>query len=206
MTRVKICGITTQEDAALAVEAGAHALGFVFADSPRRVTPPAAALIISGLPPLVDAIGVFVQEQAQTIAEVARGAGLHAAQLHGDESPEDCGRLPLKVIKRFNILENDTPHMLRARMQRYRVAAYLLDPGAGSGRTFDWGRARGLPGPLIVSGGLTPENVGQAIRTLRPYAVDVSSGVESEPGRKDPEKVRAFLQAVREADAGVSNA
>jgi phosphoribosylanthranilate isomerase len=205
MTRIKICGITSQEDAALAVEARADALGFVFADSPRRVEPAAAELIVSGLPPLVSTVGVFVDDRPEEIAAIARSIGLHAVQLHGEESPEECESLLLKVIKRFNILENDTSDVLRARIERYRVSAYLLDPGAGSGRTFDWSLARGLPGPLIVSGGLTPENVGEAIRTLSPYAVDVSSGVEREPGRKDPHRVRAFIQAVREADRDRSN-
>ena len=108
------------------------------------------------------------------------------------------------MIKRFNILENDTPKTLRERMRRYRVAAYMLDPGAGSGKTFDWEIARDLPGPLIVSGGLNPDNVADAIRLLRPFAVDVSSGVEYEPGRKDPGKMKAFVQAVRDADADIS--
>ena len=185
MTRIKICGLTGREDARLTVEAGADALGLVFADSPRRVTAAMAELIVSELPPLVSAVGVFVDDRTEAIAEIAQSVGLAAVQLHGDESPEDCARLSLRVIKRFTILENETPEMLRARMERYRVSAYLLDPGAGSGRKFDWSLACGLSGPLIVSGGLTPENVGEAIRMLRPYAVDVSSGVESEPGRKD---------------------
>jgi phosphoribosylanthranilate isomerase len=206
MTRIKICGLTSREEALAAVDAGADALGFVFADSPRRVAPATAELIVAGLPPLISTVGVFVDSRVDEVAEIARRVGLDAVQLHGDESPEDCDLLPLKVVKRFNILENDTPELLRARMERYRVAAYLLDPGAGSGQTFEWSLARGLPGPLIVSGGLTPENVGEAIRTLRPYAVDVSSGVEYAPGRKDLEKVKAFVRAVREADADSSDA
>jgi phosphoribosylanthranilate isomerase len=206
MTRIKICGLTTRQDAFSAIEAGADALGFVFAESSRRVTPAAAAQIGGALPPVVSAVGVFLNATVDEVAAVARDVGLQALQLHGDESPEDCQRLPLKVIKRFNILENETSALLRARMERYRVSAVLLDPGAGSGQTFDWSLARGLPGPLIVSGGLTPENVGAAIRIIRPHAVDVSSGVESEPGRKDPRKVRAFIQAVREADDQHGNA
>lgn len=206
MTRIKICGLTDREQALAAVEAGADALGFVFADSPRRVTPAAAEAIVSELPPLVSVVGVFVNSRVEEVTEVARRVGLDAVQLHGDESPADCERLPLKVIKRFNILENDTTDVLRARLERYRVAAHLLDPGAGSGRTFAWNLARGLPGPLIVSGGLTPENVGEAIRVLRPYAVDVSSGVEDAPGRKNLEKVSAFVRAVREADGDSSDA
>jgi phosphoribosylanthranilate isomerase len=206
MTRIKICGLTNREDALLAVEAGADALGLVFADSPRRVTPAAAERIVAGLPPLVSVIGVFRNHRVEEIRSIVRRVGLDRVQLHGDESPDDCERLAPKVIKRFDILENDTSETLRERMERYRVSAYLLDPGAGSGRKFDWSLARDLPGPLIVSGGLTPENVGEAIRTLRPYAVDVSSGVEHEPGRKDAEKVKAFIRAVRMADAERSDA
>jgi phosphoribosylanthranilate isomerase len=206
MTRIKICGLTSREDALRCVEAGADALGFVFAKSSRRVTPADAARIVRELPPLVSTVGVFLNERPEQITTIAQSVGLDAVQLHGDESSEDCLRLPLKVIKRFNILENDTPDLLRARIERYRVSANLLDPGAGSGKTFHWELARGLPGPLIVSGGLTPENVGQAIRTLRPYAVDVASGVESEPGRKDPERLSAFIQAVRKADADSGHA
>jgi phosphoribosylanthranilate isomerase len=139
------------------------------------------------------------------VLALVRDLHLDAVQLHGEESPEYCRRLPCKVIKRFDTLENDQPATLRERMRQYPVAAYLLDPGAGSGRTFDWKTAHGLPEPLIVSGGLTPENVGEPIRLLRPFAVDVSSGVESDPGRKAPEKVQAFIQAVRSADASISN-
>ncbi len=205
MTRIKICGLTNLDDALLAVEAGADALGLVFADSPRQVSLAAAERIVVELPPLVSKVGVFLNSAWEEVATIAGRLRLDAVQLHGDEPPEDCQRLPCKVIKRFNIVETDTPERLRARMRRYRVAAYLLDPGAGSGRTFDWGVVRGLPGPLIVSGGLNPENVGEAIRLLRPFAVDVSSGVEAEAGYKDPEKIKAFVQAVRDADASISN-
>ena len=201
MTRIKICGITNKSDALLAIEAGADAIGFVFARSTRQITPGTAELIVNDLPPLVNIVGVFMDDPVPEIAAIARSVGLDTVQLHGDEPPQDCDRLPRKVIKRFNILENDTTDILRKRMERYRVTAHLLDPGAGSGRTFDWGIARELPGPLIVSGGLTPGNVADAIRAVRPFAVDVSSGVEYEPGRKDPEKVRAFIRAVRESDA-----
>jgi phosphoribosylanthranilate isomerase len=205
MTRIKICGITNPDDALLAANAGADAIGLVFADSPRRVSPAAAAHIIHTLPPLVTVIGVFLNARNEDITTTIRNADLDAVQLHGQEPPGDCERLPGKVIKRFNILENDTPDTLRERMQRYRVAAHLLDPGAGSGQTFDWTIARGLPGPLIISGGLAPQNVGDAISIVRPYAVDVSSGVESKPGQKDPAKVKAFVQAVRDADARIDH-
>ena len=204
MTRTKICGITSTQDAHVAIEAGADALGLVFADSPRRVSPETAERVITALPPMISTVGVFVDARAAEVAALVERLRLDAVQLHGQESPEYCRRLPGKVIKRFDTLENDTPATLRERMQRYPVAAYLLDPGAGSGRTFDWEIARGLPGPLIVSGGLTAENVGDAIRLLRPFAVDVSSGVESAPGHKDPERMKAFVRAVRDADAGIS--
>lgn len=200
MTRIKICGLRNLEDTLAVVEAGADAIGLVFADSPRKVSLAIAEQIVAALPPLVSAVGVFVNAAIDEVAILAERVRLDTVQLHGEELPEDCQRLPCKVIKRFDILEHDTPDSLRKRMRRYAVAAYLLDPGAGSGQTFNWQVACGLPGLLIVSGGLTPENVGAAIQKLRPYAVDVSSGVESEPGRKDPEKVRAFVRAVREAD------
>lgn len=204
MTRIKICGLTNLDDALLAVDAGADALGLVFADSPRKVAPEVATHIIAALPPFVSAVGVFMDSPDRFVRKIAQELGLDAVQLHGEESPEECKQLPGKVIKRFNVFENDTPETLRQRMQRYGVAAYLLDPGAGSGRPFDWNIAVGLPGPLIVSGGLNPENVGNAIRLVRPFAVDVSSGVEWEPGRKDPNKLKAFVQAVRDADASIS--
>ena len=204
MTRVKICGLTNLDDALAVAGAGADAIGLVFADSPRRVSLSTAERIVAELPLLVSTVGVFVDGGIEEIATIAERVRLDAVQLHGDEPPEACDCLPCQVIKRFNILENDTPDTLRRRMRRYRVAAYLLDPGAGSGRVFDWQIAGSLPGPLIVSGGLTPDNVGEVIRLLRPFAVDVSSGVESEPGGKDLAKVKAFIRAVRNADAGIN--
>lgn len=205
MTRVKVCGLTNLDDALAVAEAGADAIGLVFADSPRRVLLSTAERIVAELPPMVSTVGVFMDAGIKEIATIAERVQLDAVQLHGEEPPNACDCLPCQVIKRFNILENDTPETLRRRMRRYRVAAYLLDPGAGSGRTFDWQIAGNLPGPLIVSGGLTPDNVGEAIRLVRPFAVDVSSGVESEPGRKDFMIVKAFVQAVRNADAAINH-
>jgi phosphoribosylanthranilate isomerase len=197
MTRVKVCGITTPEDAAAAVEAGADAIGVVFAESPRRVTVALAQAIAQRVPPLVSVIGVFMDQPLEQVAEIAQAVGLDAVQLHGDETPEDCERLSGKVIKRFKVAFGDSVATLASAMSRYRVDAYLLDPGAGSGRAFDWSLAIGLPQPLIVSGGLTPANVAEAVRIARPYAVDVSSGVERSPGRKDLDKVRAFFRAAK---------
>lgn len=199
-TRVKICGITNLADALAAVEAGADALGLIFADSPRRVSPSAAQKIVAALPPWVSAVGVFVDAEPEDVVRIAASVQLDAVQLHGAESPQYCRRISGKVIKRFNIAEGDGHEDLRRRIAQYDVAGYLLDPGAGSGRTFDWALARGLTGPLIVSGGLTPENVGEAIRTVRPFGVDVCSAVEQCPGVKDAARMRAFVAAVRAAD------
>lgn len=201
MTRVKICGITELEDALKAVEYGADALGFVFFDkSPRNISPQTAALIASELPPFVTTVGVFVNESPDRIRAVSDEVRLSCVQLHGDESPEFCASLGLKVIKALRVRDKADINMLRA----YSVSAYLLDtfkegvPG-GTGETFDWEialEAKKL-GRIILSGGLTPENVKDAIELVRPYAVDVSSGIEIKPGRKDPDKVLKFIQRVK---------
>lgn len=202
MTRVKICGITNLDDALAAVDAGADALGFVFVASQRQIAPPAAAEIVAALPPLVTVVGVFTDADVEEVVSIAQHVQLDAVQLHGQESPEYCRRLSGKVIKRFRVFDGDDAESVAQRVAEYDVAAYLLDPGAGSGKTFDWRLARGVSRRLIVSGGLTPQNVGGAIRVVRPFAVDVSSGVEIRPGRKDHAKLREFVAAVRAADAG----
>lgn len=208
-TRVKICGITDEADAALAVAVGADAVGVVLAESPRRVTLEQAKEALSAVPPLVTRVGVFVDAEPAFVAEAVRTLRLGAVQLHGDEPPEACANAPVPAIKAFRV---SGPEALAA-IGAYRgaVGAVLLDarvPGArgGTGVTFDWEAVRGaLPSwaPVVVAGGLHAENVGTAIRTLRPYAVDVSSGVESAPGVKDPAKVRRFMAAVRAGDAEV---
>lgn len=202
MTRVKICGITNLEDALAAADAGADALGFVFAASPRQISPPAAAEIVAALPPFASVVGVFADADAEVVVSIAQHVQLDAVQLHGQESPQYCRRLSGKVIKRFRVFDDDSAERVAQRVAEYDLAACLLDPGAGSGKTFDWRLAQGVSRRLIVSGGLTPQNVGDAIRVARPFAVDVSSGVESRPGRKDHAKLREFVAAVRAADAG----
>jgi len=198
MVSVKICGITNVEDAQVAVEAGADALGFVFyPPSPRYVTPAQARQIIQTLPPFVSAVGLFVDIPAETLNEIVEQCGLDRIQLHGREAPDFCQQLTRRVIKAFRIKNaaslTDIP--------RYRVSAYLLDayvegalPG-GTGASFAWELAsQAKPhGPVILAGGLTPENVAEAIREVGPYGVDVSTGVERAPGLKDQEKVRAFI-------------
>ena len=212
MTRVKICGITSLEDAQVAVDAGAHALGFVLADSPRRVTPDCAGRIVRALPPLVATVGVFVDAEIEWVEETLEAIGLHTVQLHGREEPQFCASVSRPVIKRIRMDGQSTPETLQAQFDRYDVAGFLLDPGAGDGRRFDWRRfagigldkqsTRGSSAPrLIIAGGLDSDNVGEAIRLLRPYAVDVCTGVESAPGRKDAIKILAFLRAVEQADA-----
>lgn len=208
MTRVKICGITNRDDAEAAVEAGADALGFNFYRlSPRYIRPAAAARIIERLPPFVVPVGVFVDEAPRKIERLAREIGLRAAQLHGNEpvaSAALLARIGLAVIKAFRVDANFRPAVLR----HCPADAFLLDGAAaglrgGTGKRFNWAMAQAARryGRIILAGGLTPGNVAGAIRAARPYAVDVASGVERSPGRKDHRAVRAFLAAVRRADA-----
>ncbi len=196
--RVKICGICDLESALVAVEAGADALGFVFAPGRRRISPGRAGEITSRLPPFVSRVGVFVNPTLEEVADAVDRARIDTVQLHGDETPEFCRALGLKVIKSFAVSrEADL-----APAGSYRVDAYLLDarvPGrrGGTGRTFDWRLAANFrAGPLILAGGLTPENVREAINIAGPYAVDVSSGVETD-GQKDPVKIREFVRRVK---------
>jgi phosphoribosylanthranilate isomerase len=200
MTRVKICGITNVEDALAAVQCGADALGFVFAPSPRRVTTTAVRDIVGKLPPLVCKVGVFVDSELAEVKETMALCGLDLAQLHGGEDAEYCGALFPRSIKVFTAGSLPSGQELA----RYRVAAYMLDKDKtesanDAAREQVWQLARqiGDCGPVILAGGLTPENVRVAIETARPYAVDVSSGVESEPGRKDHEKLREFVNAAK---------
>jgi phosphoribosylanthranilate isomerase len=202
MVRIKICGITNSGDALLAAELGAHALGFIFyPKSPRYVTPDQARHIIGQLPPLVATVGVFVDEDAATVREIASLAGLDWIQLHGGESPEYCRSLGRRVIKSFRVKGKE----IYAQLTKYEgvAQAFLLDtykPGTpgGTGETFDWQVARqaNTCRPIILAGGLTPDNVAEAIRVAQPAAVDVASGVEAALGRKDPERLRAFIAAV----------
>ncbi len=202
MVRIKICGITNLEDALLAARLGAHALGFIFyPKSPRKVEVEAAREIISQLPPFILTVGVFVDEEPQTVRDVATRAGLDWLQLHGKESPEYCRSLGRRVIKAFRI--RDESSLTEVARYRDAVQALLLDTYkkgrvGGTGETFNWNLARQAQayGPIIMAGGLTPANVAQAIAAAQPAAVDVASGVEALPGKKDQEKLRAFFAAV----------
>lgn len=205
-TRVKICGITRASDALLAVKLGAAALGFNFyPPSPRYIEPGETRKIIEALPPLVTAVGVFADEgRARQVAEVARRAGVHAVQLHGPRFPKVSALLARYPLIRAVAVR---PGARAQELGRLRASAFLLDAFdpqrlGGTGKTFDWSFARAAKryGPVILAGGLTPSNVARAIREVRPFAVDVASGVESRPGKKDPAKMRAFFAAVRRAD------
>jgi phosphoribosylanthranilate isomerase len=198
---VKVCGITNADDARLAVEAGADALGFIFVENtPRFVAPDRAAAIIRDLPPFVTPVGVFWDHPAGQVKALAEQCGLRALQFHGDEPPESLAEYRLPVIK---TIKAAAPADL-SRLDGYRVAAFLLDSPArwseGERRTpIEWTLARQAAsrGLIILSAGLTPENVVEAIRVARPYAVDVNSGVEARPGRKDPDKVRRFIREAK---------
>jgi phosphoribosylanthranilate isomerase len=197
MVRVKICGITNLEDALAAIEAGADALGFVFAPSPRQLTLSEAARIIDRLPPLIFKVGVFVDENLAEVQRIMAACPLHLAQLHGSEGPEYCQHIfPHRTIKAFQVRDDSVLET----MPHYKVSAYLLDAyhselRGGGGHTFNWDIARRATelGPIILSGGLTPENVAGAVAQVRPYGVDVSTGVESEPGKKDHARLREFI-------------
>lgn len=200
--KIKVCGTTRLKDALLAVECGADAIGFIFyKKSPRCVTERAAKEICSKLPPFVHRVGVFVNETAEKINRIADRCGLDAVQLHGDESPAFCKKIKRRVIKAVRVKDASS----LKEMPLYSVDAFLLDTykdnqWGGTGHVFDWElavRAKKY-GPVILAGGLNPRNVKEAVKKVQPYGVDVSSGVELSPGKKDPRKVKAFLKAVRE--------
>jgi phosphoribosylanthranilate isomerase len=179
---------------------GADAIGLVFAKSRRGINPAEAKSIVRALEGKVMTVGVFVNEKPQKVRAVADETGLDAVQLHGAETPAVCGSIGCKVIKRFSVGPEDTARILESRMKAYSVFGYLLDPGAGDGVPFDWKAAAGIPLPLIVAGGLNSANVGFAVKMLRPFGVDVSSGVEKEPGVKDVNKIRHFIEEVIDAE------
>ena len=209
--RVKICGVRSIEEAEAAIEAGADALGFNFwPRSPRYISQNAARSVIQRIAPLISSVGVFVNEDQRRIAEIVSDVGLSAVQLHGDETPEFCASLgSIKIIKAFRV-SSDFDY---ASIASYPVSMALLDAGikgsyGGTGNVFDWRVAIEAKryARIILAGGLTIENVREAIATVRPMAIDVCSGVEAEPGRKDPDKVRRFMAEVARANAMIEGA
>ncbi len=195
---VKICGITTEEDALLAIAMGADAVGFVFAPSPRQVIAAAVAKITSRLPPEVMTVGVFRDEHPERVVEIVFDAGLRAAQLHGRERAEDVRFVASHVRHVIKAYAATAPEIAHA--HTLPVDAVLIEGSEpGSGKVFDWRLAERLPRSrrIILAGGLNAENVGEAIRRVRPWGVDATSSLESSPGHKDPTKVREFIKAVR---------
>jgi phosphoribosylanthranilate isomerase len=202
--RIKICGITNLPDALTAAEAGADALGFMFFEQSKRfVKAHTVAEIARELPPAVLRVGVFVDANEDDVRSAIEQCGLTAVQFHGSETPDFCARFAVPVVKAFRIAD----HASLEPLPSFATSAWLLDsavPGhrGGTGEKFDWTLAREatkLGRPVILAGGLSPENVAQAVREVRPYGVDVSSGVESAPGRKDEGRLRLFIRAARAA-------
>jgi phosphoribosylanthranilate isomerase len=199
--RVKICGTTSLKDALLAVESGADAVGFIFyKESPRNISQKDVKEIVAQLPPFVESIGVFVNETSDKVNRIAEQCRLTAVQLHGDESPAFCRRIKRRVVKAVRVKDAES---LKG-MSDFDVSGFLLDAyneesRGGTGRVFDWNLALRAKkqGPVIIAGGLNPYNVYTAIHRVKPYGVDVCSGVEKSPGVKDPEKISEFIKAVR---------
>lgn len=201
MVKVKICGITNEDDALQAVDAGADALGFVFYDlSPRCISYEKAETIIRKLPPFVVPVGVFVNNPLRSINLAVERCGIQVVQLHGDETPNFCSGIHHKVVKAFRVRDIRSLENIRS----YPVSGFLLDayvPGAygGTGLTFNWETARVAKqyGPIILAGGLNAGNARKAVETVEPYGIDVSSGVEAAPGRKDHAKVTEFIKQAK---------
>lgn len=202
--RIKICGITRVEDALAAAQLGAHAIGLVFfAGSPRAVTPQQAREIIAALPPFVVPVGLFVNADAQTVRATIAAAPVQLLQFHGDETPQYCAGFGLPYLRAVRVRPG--VDLLQYAREFHTARGLLLDAyvdgvHGGTGATFDWSLIpRDLPAPVVLSGGLHAENVTEAVRRVRPWAVDVSSGVESAKGIKDVRKMAAFMTGVRNA-------
>ncbi len=201
---VKICGITSEADALAAAEAGADAIGLMFYEgSPRHVTLEQAKAISAALPQHVMRVGVFVNAEEAFVHQALTECMLNILQFHGDETPEECSRYPVMTLKAFRVQGEETLAQLEAYPSAgYLLDAYVKDALGGTGATFNWDlavRAQEFGKPIFLAGGLTPENVVEAVRKVQPFGVDVSSGVESEPGRKDAEQMRTFVAAAKGA-------
>jgi phosphoribosylanthranilate isomerase len=208
MVRVKICGITNRRDARMSVEMGADAIGFIFAPSPRQITPEKAREIICGIPPFVQTVGAFVNENPDVIREIIGSCGLDLIQLHGDETPEICAEFMPQAIKAFRFREGSVLQSIRP--YRGKIRAMLFDSydekiRGGTGKTCNWDlavRGKDFGIPIILSGGLTPSNIEKAISSVKPFAVDVNSGVEKRPGKKDYLLMRELMEKIRKANHG----
>jgi len=204
MVRIKICGITNLEDALYASELRVNALGFIFAKSKREISPQKAKNIIQKLPPFVTTVGVFVNRKQQEVGEITKYCGLDILQFHGEEPPSYLNYFPRRKIKVFRVKDDS----FLKQLGQYKVDAYLLDTYSsleygGTGETFNWGLALKAKkyGRIILSGGLNPKNIAQAVREVQPYAVDTSSGVEASPGKKDSRKMAEFVSKIRKTES-----
>lgn len=196
-TKIKICGLTNIEDALLAADLGADFLGFIFAKSKRQADAETVREIVKQLPSTSVTVGVFMDQPVDFVRETMEKTKLDRVQLHGDESIDFCRQLSWPVIKRICIEDEMSIEDIRDQMAQFPGVDYLIDPGAGSGKAFDWPVIRDLKTKYILAGGLNPDNVREAVALLHPYGVDVSSGVESRPGKKDPNKLQRFIEEVR---------
>lgn len=201
-TRIKICGIKHRDDALKAVECGADAIGLVFVEkSPRYVSLTDARVIIESLPPFVASVGLFMNSPVEAVREALKALRLNLLQFHGDESPEYCDQFEMPYIKVLRMREN--VNVLAFAQEYPNAAGILLDTyhktvGGGTGQSFDWNVIpENIPFPFILAGGLDPKNVASAVKSVKPYAVDVSSGVESEPGIKEHKKIEQFIKEVQ---------
>lgn len=205
-TRIKICGMTDKNEVSHAIACGVDALGFIFFQkSPRNIEPDRAREIIESFPPFIDAVGVFVNEAPEVVAEIVKYCRLSTVQLHGSESPEYCRQIPGRIVKAFQIAPGLTPDDLG--VYEDVVSGFLLDTfhkevRGGTGETFDWSRVDKLHPrkPIILAGGITPDNVAEAIRQVKPYGIDANSGLETAPGRKDISKITRLIETVRLTD------
>ena len=203
--KVKICGITNIDDALYATELGADALGFIFVKkSPRYISPLKARKIIQTLPPFVVSVGVIANMTYNDVMDIIEQTSIGCVQLHGDETPKQIAKYPVPVYKSFRVDSSFNPEMLR----RYKGSAYLLDtkiPGqlGGTGQTFNWEIAVKAKeyGRIILAGGLTSDNIIEAVRTVQPYAVDVNSGVEESPGKKNKSKLKLLFELLKQVNA-----
>jgi phosphoribosylanthranilate isomerase len=202
--KIKICGITNSEDADMAVKLGTDALGFIFARSPREITPEQARDIIKGLPPFIKSVGVFVNEDPSVIHETVNYCGLDIVQFHGDESPEICAEfMPHSIkalrVKNYSIVEKLSGY--KGRVKAFLLDTYSKDMAGGTGETFNWDIAINIKEtgiPIILAGGLEPSNIEEAISRVKPYAVDINSGIEESPGKKSHILMKELFEKINE--------
>ena len=205
-TRIKVCGITEYRDAALAAGLGAHALGFIFAPSPRRISREKAREIIRSLPPFIKSVGVFVDEDPTLIRESITFCGLDMVQLHGRETPETCGEFMPRTIKAFRIKGSSSLEIIKPYQEKCRAIlldTYSEDSMGGTGKTFDWDlalEAKDMGVPVILAGGLDTFNIEEAISRVHPFAIDINSGIEESPGKKNHELMRELFDKILKAN------